>query len=406
MQNLTVLLADQYLVLFLRKQGACMKLWAMINRSTHFLLVTAIAVVISATPGRAMSHSHESAQASDYQPMLRRTLRHDDIEREYFVHIPVAAIIGEAELPVVVAIHGYTSTATGFQAAHGLNRHADQHGYVVVYPQGSHFTAAPEQGRPGLITSWNDLAANLPRTTAGPHCTDDAAPYPCPPECGECATCAWTSCHDDVGFFGKMLDGIQAEFPVDSDRIYVLGVSAGGMMTLRLGCNLSDRFAAAAPIIGQLAPGHACGPQTDLPILHLFGGRDEVVRYDGKAGSADGFIYTSAAETAEKWAAAIACKTGPQAWRNEISEQAGLTCTAYGNCRIEGQEVVSCMDPDGGHWWPEQGFRGMPATCVTAEQFDSLPDQPRCGPATGEYQHLGMDLIWSFLSRYQRAATR
>ncbi|MDH3531589.1 MAG: hypothetical protein OEO82_01595 [Gammaproteobacteria bacterium] len=383
-----------------------MKLAAMKNRLTRPLFVTAIAVVLGTTPEPARSHSHESIQASDYQPMLRRTLRHDDIEREYFVYIPVGAIIGEAELPAVVAIHGYTSTATGFQAAHGLNRHADQHGYVVVYPQGSHFTATDEQGGSRLVTSWNDLAANLPHATAGPHCTADSTPYPCPPECGECARCGWTSCHDDSGFFGRMLDAIQAEFPVDSDRIYVLGVSAGGMMALRLGCNMSDRFAAIAPIIGQLAPGHACGPQTDLPMLHLFGGQDEVVRYDGRAGSADGFIYSSAAETAEQWAAAMACKAGPQPWQNPVTERAGLACTAYINCRVAGQEVVSCMDPDGGHAWPEQGFQGMPATCVTTEQFGALPDQPRCQPATGAYHQLGMDLIWSFLSRYRRVAPR
>ena len=67
------------------------------------------------------------AVAQAGEQMLRRALQHDGIEREYFVHIPEGAIIGEDELPLVVGIHGYASTATGFQAAHGLNRHADQH---------------------------------------------------------------------------------------------------------------------------------------------------------------------------------------------------------------------------------------------------------------------------------------
>jgi hypothetical protein len=65
--------------------------------------------------------------------------------------------------------------------------------------------------------------------------------------------------------------------------------------------------------------------------------------------------------------------------------------------------VVSCMDPDGGHVWPEQ-TSGLPdATCVTSEQYESLPDQHRCPAPTGEARHLGMDLIWAFFSRYRQS---
>ncbi len=337
------------------------------------------------------------------EPMLRRALQHDGIEREYFVHIPEGAIIGEDELPLVVGIHGYTSTATGFQAAHGLNRHANQHGYIAVYPQGSHFRVAGSDAGPFLVTSWNELAANLPETPAGPHCTAESAQYPCPPECGSCGRCAWTACYDDLGLIDKILDVVLAEFPVDADRIYLLGVSNGGMMSLRLGCNLSDRFAAVAPIIGQLAPGHDCGPTSNLPMMQLFGGKDETVRYDGQPGQDDGFIYTSAVTTAATWAGAMACRTGPEPWANEITEQAGLSCTAWSDCEVPGQEVVSCMDPEAAHWWPSQGYEGSSATCVTSEQFESLPNQRRCPPESGNYEHLGMDLLWQFFSRYRRA---
>lgn len=344
------------------------------------------------------------ADANAGEQMLRRTLQHDSIEREYFVHIPAGAILGENELPAVVALHGYTSTATGFQYAHGLNRHADQHGYIVVYPQGSHFPVAAGEAGHYLVTSWNDLAANLPPTPDGPHCTAASAEYPCPPECGTCSRCAWTSCYDDVGFLDDVLSAVQSEFPIDADRIYLLGVSNGGMMTLRMGCNMPDRFAAVAPIIAQLAPGYDCGPSGDLPLLQLFGGKDETVRYDGKPGRDDGFRYASSAATAATWAEALDCKTGPETWTNEVSQQAGLACTAYSDCRVNGQQVVSCMDPEAGHWWPSQGYAESSATCVTAEQYGSLPDQHHCPPESGTYEHLGMDLVWQFFNRYRRAA--
>lgn len=372
--------------------------------NTLYCTFIAAAVVLSSPICSAETADGPAAGAAAASaPMLRRTIQHDGVEREYFVHLPDQNTGPRARLPVVVGIHGYTSTATGFQLAHDLNRHADKHGYIIVYPQGSHFRAADAQGKPVLITTWNDLTANQPQPTAGPHCTDASAHYPCPPECGECGRCAWQSCYDDVGFITKVLDQVQVEFRVDERRVYLLGVSSGATMALRLGCSLSDRFAAIAPIIGQPLPGHACSPFVDTPMLHLFGAKDEVIRYDGKAGQADGFIYTSAADTAAAWAAGLACQAGPNRWQSAISERAGLECTAYSHCRVEGQEVVSCMDPDGGHVWPEQ-TSGLPdATCVTSEQYESLPDQHRCPAPTGEARHLGMDLIWAFFSRYRRS---
>lgn len=354
-----------------------------------------VALLIASAPLLA---DNELAATEYSQEMLRRTITHDGIEREYFVHVPQSSA---ASLPVVFGIHGYTSTATGFAAARGINRHADEHGYIVVYPQGSHFLVDNEQGQPFRITSWNDLAANLGPKNKGPHCIADSYRYPCPPECGECNYCAWTSCHDDLGLLEKILDAVQAEFRTDTSRYYLLGVSNGAMMTLRLGCNISDRFAAIAPIIGQLAPGYVCGPETDLPMMHLFGSEDDTVRYDGEP-AGDGFIYTTAAETAKVWAAAMACETGPVKWENNISNKAGLICTAYSDCRKEGHEVVSCMDPDGTHKWPEQGVADMPATCVTVEQYDSMPDQTRCEPPSSDYVHLGMDLVWDFMSRHRK----
>ena len=353
--------------------------------------------VLSMPVGAAENTPSDATSGPESEMMLRRTINHNGIEREYFVHVPQGH---GSNLPVVTGVHGYTSTATGFAASHGLNRHADEHGYIVVYPQGSHFMADDGRGGSYRVTSWNDLAANLGPTDKGPLCLADADQYACPAECGGCNRCAWTSCYDDVGFIEKMLDAVQSEFQTDTTRQYLLGVSNGGMMTLRLACNLSDKFAAVAPIIAQLAPGYDCGPDVDLPMLHLFGGEDNTVRFDGMP-AGDGYLYTSAADTAATWAAALSCETGPAAWQNEISVRAGLRCTAYSDCRVAGHEVVSCMDPDGGHEWPEQYAPGLPATCVTAEQYDSLPGQQHCESGSGDTINLGMDLIWQFMSRYR-----
>jgi polyhydroxybutyrate depolymerase len=365
-------------------------------------LITVVLIILllagCESPG-TFSYSEE-ASAPAPKPMLRRVLTHDNIEREYFVYLPPQASSGKP-LPVVFALHGYTTTATGFAATHGSNRHASAHGYIAVYPQGSHFMVGKAGTDQYQITSWNDLAANIPHPTAGPHCAADSTRYPCPAECGACNRCAWTSCYDDIGFLEKVMDAVSEEFNTNEQRHYLLGVSNGGMMALRMGCAMPLRFAAVTSIIGQLAPGYDCSPEENLPLLHLVGGRDNSVRPDGAAG-ADGFMYTSAAITAKTWAAGIGCSDESQLWSNQVSRSAGLSCTSYSDCLQQTSEVVSCMDPQATHVWPGQGVAGVPATCITNEQKASMPTQPLCPPEDGEYTHWGMDLVWDFMSQHQR----
>jgi len=340
-----------------------------------------------------------TAIADSYKAMERHAFEHEGVEREYFVHVPQNAA---GPLPVVLALHGYSSTATGFQYAHDLNVHADQFGYIVVYPQATHFMA--EVGSPTAYraTTWNSYGKDEPEPNAGPHCTAESYKYACPPGCGACHRCQWEPCTDDVAFIARVLDEVQADYATDVSRYYVLGVSSGGIMTIRIACDLSERFAAAAPIIGLQPPGHACGPEPGLPVLFLMGALDETIRLDGRAGKDDGFLYTTLDESTEVWAKSMQCKSGPLDWPNDLATAAGVECTAYSSCQIGCQEVVSCVDPNGMHLWPAQRPDALPATCVSPEQYDSMPGQTPCGPRPGDGEDAGMDLVWSFFSKYRR----
>lgn len=335
--------------------------------------------------------------ADPYKPLEHRNFQHDGVPREYFLHVPENVT---GPLPVVIAIHGYTSTATGFAVFHDLRQHADDNGYIVVYPQGTHFVASDSE-RPYRITSWNLFGDAAPDPGAGPQCTEDAYAYQLPPDCDTPDRCTWASCGDDNGYFEKLLDAVAAEFDTDTERYYVLGMSNGGMMTLRLGCDLSDRFAAIAPLNAQLANGYNCAPGSDLPMILLSGDKDNTVRGDGKPGG-DGFIYESIANTTAKWADAMRCGAAEKPWVSTESEAAGLVCTAYSDCNIAGQEVVSCRDPEETHNWPARRPGGAWPTCVTSQQADSMPEQRLCEPRTESGPHLGMDLVWAFFSQYSR----
>ena len=138
--------------------------------------------------------------------------------RNYFVFVP-SSYDSQTRLPVVFGLHGYTSTATGFATAHGLDRHAEKHGYIAVFPQGSSFTARDTEASVSqLITSWNDMAANLAVKGSSLHCVADSFAYPCPPNCEACSRCMWTSCGDDLGYLYEVLAYIKVRYHTDSCR--------------------------------------------------------------------------------------------------------------------------------------------------------------------------------------------
>jgi homoserine O-acetyltransferase len=334
----------------------------------------------------------------------RRTMTHDSIEREYFVYAPATGT-NEGPMPVVFALHGYGTTATGFAASYALSEHAQKHRYILVIPQGSHFLASlgtDPNAEPFFISTWNDLASNFTPSVAGPHCTDDRLQYPCPPECGSCNHCAWVSCYDDLGFLERVLDAVESEFTTDPLRYYLLGNSNGAILTQTIGCDkFGERFAASAALLAQMPPGFECAPKHSQPLLLLAGELDDTMGIDGTPTS-DGWIYASVESTRETWAKGMGCEEGPQPWRSEITQANGLQCVAYSQCDVEGHQVVSCIDPEAGHEWRGQRLTNIPSNCVSPEQQAALPGQALCETGEDSSGLWGMDLVWQFLGQYRR----
>jgi polyhydroxybutyrate depolymerase len=277
-----------------------------------------------------------------------RKVQVGELEREYRVHLPTDYDSATA-VPLVLAIHGYTGTAEALENEEtSLSRHADEHGYVVAYPQATGFEV---DGR--MITSWNDLACNASPGPEGSICTEDADDYPTPPECGEPRECDWCSCHDDIGFVGELLDELEADLCVDLDRVYAIGMSNGAMFVHRLGCDLSRRFAAIAPVAGTIARGFNCAPphSPKISMINIYGTRDTAVPFDGAA-SADGFLYTPTSQVVAAWAAPDSqhCRTEDSPYPTSGDGMQGFQCIQRAECET-GAEVVDCAW-EGGHDWP------------------------------------------------------
>ena len=75
----------------------------------------------------------------------------------------------------------------------------------------------------------------------------------------------------------ELIDKISKEYPVDPNRIYVMGLSMGGLGTWDIISRLPNRFAAAIPVCG--AGDTAQAPKlVNLPIWAFHGDKDTVVK--------------------------------------------------------------------------------------------------------------------------------
>ncbi|WP_374353100.1 PHB depolymerase family esterase [Chitinimonas sp.] len=88
--------------------------------------------------------------------------------------------------------------------------------------------------------------------------------------------------HDDVGFVSDLIDLCLARHQVDADRVYVIGVSRGGMLAYRLAAELGERLAAFAAVLASM-PVHAeyAAPSRPLPALIVASSADPFIPYGG-----------------------------------------------------------------------------------------------------------------------------
>lgn len=298
-------------------------------------------------------------------------MRAGELDREWVLHLPPNYDAGQPTA-LVLDFHGYTGMAAGEEEYTGLSRHADEHGYAVVYPQGTGFMGDDGQ----LITSWNDLAGSASSGPQGPVCSATADFYPYPPECGEPRPCVWATCHDDLGFISQLLDRLERDLCIDLDRVYATGMSNGGMFVHRLGCAMAERFAAIAPVGGTMARGFACAPEVPLAMMNIYGSRDGYVSQRGDM-SSDGYYYESAEVVLDKWAGLESQSCDMATTEYETSQDGALdfACVQRDNC-TSGAEVVHCTW-DGAHDWPQ-----------------------------AEGQPVGNQIIWEFFARHSRDRSR
>jgi poly(hydroxyalkanoate) depolymerase family esterase len=187
--------------------------------------------------------------------------------RDYHGYVPSSHRPG---LPLVVALHGCTENDVGFDLLTGWSEAAEREGFVVVFPDQSNIA------NPGGCWNW-PLPVNQHRGSGEP------------------------------AIIAGITSRISNEYAVDARRVYVTGVSAGGVMANTMAVTYPDVYAASSILAGceyECDVRQARPPeQSGYAALAEMGARARPVPTVIWQGTADPFVPPSTADRiAVQWA--------------------------------------------------------------------------------------------------------
>jgi polyhydroxybutyrate depolymerase len=227
------------------------------------------------------------------------------LPRTYQLHVPAGL---DHPAGLVINLHGAGMTGGAQAAATNYDAVADQHGFVVAYPDGIDFSWADGRG------------ASVPDRQGV----------------------------DDVGFLAALVERLSRDYGIAPGRVFATGMSAGAFMATRLACERADLVSAIAPVAGTLGIAFPCAPSRPVSVMQMNGTADPVVPFNGgtmlgRGGYSD---IVAAPAMAERWRALDGCP-GPV---EDVSPGAVHRFTATG-C-AGGTEVVFVQIDGGDHTWP------------------------------------------------------
>ncbi len=262
-------------------------------------LLAVVSCSATGTPGRSgnsvavipAAPQQPAATSADQLLRLPYTSQLDQAEREYLVYLPAGYNADpEKKWPLLLFLHGHGERGDGLKELDFVMVHGPLYEawiqrkdlpFIVVAPQ-LHMFDLRENG-PDFIRnrSMDDLPVRLPqgvpgraeffptrRPMAGAAPADMSA-IPVTHDFG------WSRVEEDLV---SILNQVEAGFRTDKKRIYLTGLSLGGIGTWYLASKYPQRFAAIAPVVGF---GHPSLMEPiarhRIPVWAFAGGRDETV---------------------------------------------------------------------------------------------------------------------------------
>jgi polyhydroxybutyrate depolymerase len=265
-----------------------------------------------------------------------RTISSSGMERCYYLYIP-KQYHPDLPAPLVFSFHGFLSNPASHSLITGWRKLADQHGFLLVVPQGTEF---PQRWYASDLWGREDT--------------------------------------NDVQFYLDMLAELSSVTSIDEERVYVNGFSNGGGMTFDLGCNAADTFAAMGTVAAAVVTKDNCNPSRPMPAIAFHGTADPIVPYEG--GAMGSPLLKMAAQIThappvfvgvEDWVAFWAEGNGCDPAAETIPPQGDASGVRYTGCD-ENAEVVFYTIDKGGHSWP--GGFPIPGVGKTSRDIDATEE--------------------------------
>lgn len=246
---------------------------------------------------------------------------HDQYPRQTKFYIPKK--LKKRKRSLVLCLHGEEETTESILrlTKRSFNILADQHGFIVGYPE-------------GLYNYWNDARED---SISLSHYNEI----------------------DDVGFLEKVIDYAIDSFRVDPSRIFINGFSNGGLMTIRLACEIPSKVKGFAVVAASLTLDQLveCKSDTTISLMMINGTRDPIFPYQGGQIMVDDKAQGSVMATEEAvkfWLKENKCEekaTVKDIPNIDTFDETRSEKISYTNCE-NGNKIVLIRVNNGGHTWP------------------------------------------------------
>lgn len=288
------------------------------------------------------------------------------IDRKFYIHSPVLSAAEQKlnkSIPLIIGLHGGGSSVNDFirDAKQGFIKIANRENVLIVYPE-------------GIEKHWND---------------------------GNRSCCGTGKCRlrseniDDVGFISDIINFMIHGHNADKSRVYICGVSAGGLMAYRLALEIPEQIAAIGVVASTMHIDHELmttrlKTKRPVSVMLMNGTADKVMPWEG--GQLAAFLKFGMLKptpwTVNYWCIHNGCKTPTK--RIDLPNKHWFDgCRAYKEVYKGGREdteVVLFGLEGGGHTWPDGA---------------KSPVQFLVGRVCRDVN--GCEEFWSFFKRHKRA---
>jgi polyhydroxybutyrate depolymerase len=291
-----------------------------VNRSLRRLVPLALAAAVVAGCSGPSNVPAPAGPSSDVPAVVAGGAETITVgSRPFTLHVPSGYRSG-TPAPLLVLLHGYTSSAEEQERYLKFAPEADRRGVLYATPDGT------LDSRNNRFWNATDACCNLYGSTV-----------------------------DDGAYLIDVIKAVSAKYTVDTRRVYLFGHSNGAFMSYRMACEHADVIAGIAALNGAMwSDLSKCAPSRPVSVLHIRGTTDSTIDNDG--GVIAGHRYPGTAETVADWVSLDGCGATPEVTPDSLDFESAVAGAETGVSRYPG-----CREGSRVELWAIKGGRHVPA---------------------------------------------